>query len=257
MNYTGLNLITLIGLVALSSGCATVCTTSCPTRPMASYAELIQGKDMSNWAGDTGTWVNAGGAQLRAGDPKALDASDGSGVIVNGPDGRTHNLISTVEHGDCILELDFMVPKGSNSGVYLQARYEIQVLDSYGVPADALSHSDCGGIYQRYLEGHGYGYQGTPPRMNASKAPGEWQHYEIWFKAPRFDANGRKTSNAKFIKVLHNGQVQHENVEVTGPTRAATWRYSEAPMAPLMLQGDHGPVAYRNIHLTPADFSQK
>lgn len=243
MHYLNYTLSILLCLVAVSSSAESI--------------DLIQGTDMSSWKGDTGTWMNTGGAQLRAGDLKALDATPGSGTIVNGTDGRTHNLISSVLHGDCILELDFMVSKGSNSGVYLQGRYEIQVLDSYGVSDKKLQSNDCAGIYQRYIEDEDYGYEGHAPRVNATKAPGQWQHYEIWFKAPRFDETGLKTSPAKFIKVVHNGQIQHENQAVSGPTRAATWGYSETPKAPLMLQGDHGPVAYRNIRLTPKDFSQK
>ena len=68
------------------------------------------------------------------------------------------------------------------------------------------------------------------------------------FRAPRFDKDGKKTANAVFVKVVHNGKIIHENVEVTGPTRSAAFR-DEKPLGPLMLQGDHGPVAYRNIRL--------
>jgi hypothetical protein len=244
----------VLSIAVISAGCINNSSDSCLGCHISTTTNLIQGFDMTNWEGDTGTWINAGDTALRSGENTKLDAAKGSGVIVNGLDGRTKNLISSEKHGDCILELDFMVPKGSNSGVYLQARYEIQVLDSFGVPNDKIESSDCGGIYKRYIEGQGYGYQGVAPRVNASKAPGEWQHYEIWFKAPRFDENGRKTSPAKFIKVIHNDQILHENEEVSGPTRAATFRYSEEPTGPLMLQGDHGPVAYKNIKITPANF---
>ncbi|MEK7676891.1 MAG: family 16 glycoside hydrolase [Verrucomicrobiota bacterium] len=71
------------------------------------------------------------------------------------------------------------------------------------------------------------------------------------FRAPRFDASGKKVENARFVKVTHNGRVIHENVELTGPTRAATYENDEKPTGPLMLQGDHGPVAYRNLQLKP------
>jgi hypothetical protein len=74
----------------------------------------------------------------------------------------------------------------------------------------------------------------------------------VIFQAPRFDQEGKKISNAKFIKVVFNGIVIHENVEVTGPTRAATYeQVPETPKGPMMLQGDHGPVAYRNIWIIP------
>jgi hypothetical protein len=215
---------------------------------------LIKGKSMRNWQGDTGTWMNVGEATLNDADPKLLSAVEGSGTIVNGEDGRTHNLISTKEHGDCVLKLEFMVPKGSNSGVYLQGRYEIQVFDSYMVPGEDVHHSDCGGIYQRYDESAGRGYEGIAPLHNASRAPGQWQEYEIWFRAPRFNESGEKTENARFVKVIHNGILIHENKEVTGPTRAATWLDTEQAKAPFMLQGDHGPVAYRAIELTHTEF---
>jgi hypothetical protein len=72
------------------------------------------------------------------------------------------------------------------------------------------------------------------------------------FRAPHFDAAGKKTANALFVKVVQNGVVIHENVQVTGPTRAASFQ-DEKPLGPLMLQGDHGPVAYRNIRIRPIE----
>ena len=66
------------------------------------------------------------------------------------------------------------------------------------------------------------------------------------FRAPRFNDSGKKTENARFVKVVHNGVVIHEEVEVTGPTRSASFE-DEGAWGPLMLQGDHGPVAYRNL----------
>ena len=66
------------------------------------------------------------------------------------------------------------------------------------------------------------------------------------FRAPRFDENGKKVANAKFEKAVHNGIIIHKDVELTGPTRASAY-HDERPSGPLMLQGDHGPVAYRNI----------
>ena len=86
------------------------------------------------------------------------------------------------------------------------------------------------------------------PRVNASRPPGQWQTYDITFRAPRFDAAGKKTARARFVKVVHNGQVVHENVDASGPTRASI-ADDEKAVAPLTLQGDHGPVAYRNLRL--------
>ena len=142
-----------------------------------------------------------------------------------------------------------MVPKGSNSGIYFQARYEIQILDSWGV--EQLKHGDCGGIYERWKDGRGY--EGHPPRINASRQPGQWQSFDVLFRAPRFGTDGTKVANARFVKVVHNGFVIHENVDVTGPTRAAAFPNDEQPTGPIMLQGDHGPIAYRNIRVRPVE----
>ncbi len=172
----------------------------------------------------------------------------GTGVLVNELSGKNNEqLLTNMEHGDIELELDFMLEKGSNSGIYLQGRYEVQLFDSWGVK-DPKS-TDCGAIYERWDESRPEGrkgYEGHPPAQNVSKAPGLWQHYKIVFKAPRFNEKGEKIANAKFIKVIQNGVTIHENVEVTGPTRAAAFQ-DEKPTGPLMIQGDHGPVAIRNI----------
>jgi hypothetical protein len=86
--------------------------------------------------------------------------------------------------------------------------------------------------------------------VNASRRPGEWQSYQAWFRAPRFDASGRKTENARFIRVLFNGQLVQKDVEIDGPTRAAL-EIPEAAQNPLMIQGDHGPVAFRHVYVRP------
>ncbi len=207
--------------------------------------ELV-GKDLSMWRADAGDWQVAGDVAMAPAHRRRLVAKDGIGVIYNGKQGRTKNLLSKHEHGDVRAHIEFVVPEGSNSGVYFQARYEIQVLDSWAVKE--LKHGDCGGIYERWADGKGF--EGHPPKVNASRPPGKWQSFDVVFRAPRFDAEGKKTANARFVKVVHNGKVVHENVEVTGPTRAATFS-DEKPLGPLMLQGDHGPVAYRNIRLEP------
>ena len=142
--------------------------------------------------------------------------------------------------------LEFLIPQGSNSGVYLQGLYEVQIFDSYG--KEALSTSDGGAIYHRWIDGKPVA--GSAPRVNASRPPGQWQSYHVWFRAPRFDASGNKTENAKFLKVVHNGVLIQENVDLEGGTRSHM-QIPEAATNPLMLQGDHGPVAFRNIYIRP------
>jgi hypothetical protein len=111
------------------------------------------------------------------------------------------NIFSALEHGDMVLSLDFLVPKGSNSGIYLQGRYEVQLFDSWG--KEIPLSSDCGAIYERWDESRPEGkkgYEGHPPLANASLAPNLWQHLDITFQAPRFDASGKKIQPAPFYQ---------------------------------------------------------
>jgi len=210
----------------------------------------LTGGDFSEWRSDTGQWEIVGDTFTKPGNEKLLSSKPGTGAIVNGPTGRTSNLFSKAEFGDVKAHIEFMVPKGSNSGVYFNGRYEIQVFDSWGVKEP--KHSDCGGIYQRWDNSRELkGYEGIGPRVNASRKPGQWQTFDVIFRSPRFDKNGQKISNARFEKVVHNGTVVHADVELSGPTRASAYN-DEKPTGPLMLQGDHGPVAYRNIRIEPA-----
>jgi len=214
---------------------------------------LFNGKDMSQWENlwTPSKWLVASTVTLQESDPSQFEIQEGEGIMVNG-DGKTCNILSKQLHGDCQLHIEFNVPEGSNSGVYFQGLYEIQVFDSYG--KEEVQHSDCGGIYQRWDPSRGEGkegFEGHPPRVNASKAPGEWQSFDVIFRAPRFDEQGNKTENARFVVVKHNGVVVHNDVELKGRTRASLSedQQPEALKGPLMLQGDHGPVAYRNIQL--------
>ena len=207
---------------------------------------LFNGKDLAGWRPPQGTWQVGGSVALDPSHPEHLVISPGDGALVNNPKGPTVNLISVPEFGDIELHVEFCIPKRSNSGVYLMGRYEIQIYDSYGVEKGEYPGMECGGVYQRWINGHGE--NGHSPRVNASKPPGEWQSFDITFRAPRFDADGKKVSNAKFVKVAHNGKIIHENIDLTGPTRAAHWD-DEKPVGPIMLQGDHGPVAYRNLRV--------
>jgi sugar phosphate isomerase/epimerase len=208
-------------------------------------------KDFSTWRGNTRQWEIVGDTFTNPKNVKLLSKKPGTGVILNGPTGRTNNIISKADFGDVRAHIEFMVPKGSNSGVYFMGRYEIQVYDSYGVEKGQYPGIECGGIYERWDNKNRKGFEGRSPRVNASRAPGQWQTFDVIFRAPRFDKKGRKISNARFEKIEHNGIVVHEDVELTGPTRASTYN-DEKPTGPLMLQGDHGPVAYRNIWLEPA-----
>jgi len=241
-----------MGAILLTWAWASAASAQAPalTEPMT----LLDGEDLSEaWREPIGEWMVVGDTFTDPSDEKALGWSPGGGTAVNGRAGHTNHLVSKVEHGDVRLHIEFMVPKGSNSGVYFQGRYEIQVLDSWGVEAPA--YSDCGGIYQRWNDAPGIedskrGYEGRPPRVNAARKPGEWQSFDVTFRAPRFDADGKKIANAEFVRVELNGTVIHENEKLSGPTRSAMYQ-DERPTGPLMLQGDHGPVSYRNLRIEP------
>jgi len=143
--------------------------------------------------------------------------------------------------GDCTLHVEFILPfmpdaRGQgrgNSGVYLQNRYEVQVLDSFGLRG---ADNECGGIYQN-----------ARPLVNMCFPPLSWQTFDIDFTAARFE-DGRKIANAR-ITVRHNGVVIHDNLEIRGATGGGQPE-ADTP-GPLMLQ-DHGnPVFYRNIWIVP------
>lgn len=185
-------------------------------------------------------------------DDKAPIPSKGTGILFNDYSDKVKyksdaNLFTKLEHSDVLLELDFMMPKGSNSGIYFQGRYEIQLYDSW--KTTDLHSFDCGSIYDRWDDSRPQGrqgFEGHPPRVNASFAPNTWQHLVVEFEAPRFNASGKKISPARFVKVTLNGVVLHENIVLSGPTRSAAFSDEQAT-GPIMIQGDHGPVAFRNI----------
>lgn len=218
-------------------------------------AQTLPLSDFSFFQSPGPSWKLAGGVRGSITQKEVLTANPGTGILVNLPDKNNpgKDLISNLQHGDMDLELDYMMALGSNSGIYLQGRYEIQLLDSWGVINPKAG--DNGGVYERWNESKPdgqKGYEGHAPRQNASRAPGLWQHMKISFQAPQFDAQGKKTDNAKILRVELNGVPVQENVEMSGPTRGAMGA-DEVAKGPLRFQGDHGPVAFRNIKITAYD----
>jgi acetyl esterase/lipase len=193
-------------------------------------------------------WTLVGDATLREGAGNRLSGKPGEGVLLSRGD---TDLYTREEYQDVELKLEFMVPAGSNSGIKLNGLYEIQIRDTAGKSVDQLTGDDLGGIYPRAELGPPYEYldKGVPPRVNAAKRAGEWQSLEIAFRSPRFDASDKKTEDARFVRVVLNGETIHENVAVECPTGAAWDEQPEVPRGPLMLQGNHGPVAFRNMQV--------
>ncbi len=123
----------------------------------------------------------------------------------------------------------------ANSGVYLQERYEVQILDSYG--DTTLADDEAGAIYTK-----------KAPDVNAATAPETWQTYDITFRAARYDASGEKTEDAR-ITVVWNGVTVHDDVAVDGPTGGGA---AEDPTAGAIRLQDHGSkIRYRNVWVEP------
>jgi hypothetical protein len=205
---------------------------------------LFNGRNLNEWTTNTGSgkgdkWV-VGKASISSADPKMLVSKDGKGEMINlTPEhGASRDIYSKASFaGDCRIELQVMVPQGSNSGVYVMGEYEIQVLDSWG--RQKMTGGDMGAVYGA-----------RPPQVNASKKPGQWQQYVIDFQAPKFDSSKQKKEKAKLLKVELNGKLLHENLTMEQQTPGGV-NGNEWPTVPLMFQGNHGPVAYRNIIVTP------
>ena len=169
--------------------------------------------------------------------------------IVNAAGKPASDIFTKEKFGDVELYIEFLMPANSNSGVYLQGLYEIQLWDSFGKDLNQVSNM-CGAVYHyaRQVDNKYVGAAG--PLVRAERPAGQWRSLHILFQAPRFDSEGKKISNAKFLRVLLNGVPIQENVEREGPTRACM-DIPEAAKNPLMLQGDHGLIAFRNIYIRP------
>ena len=198
----------------------------------------FNGKNIDNWKAkhpDKGKWV-VGKAGVDPKDSKKLADLGGGSDLINLQPGT--DLFAEEKYGECTVEVEFMIPKGSNSGVYLMGEYEVQIYDTFAKKGKDPKPGDMAGIYTF-----------APPKVFADKGPGEWQKFVIEFQSPKFEGT-KKVSNAKFLKVTFNDVVIHENVECDKPTPGGLTG-KEMPAGPLMFQGDHGQVAFRNIKVTP------
>lgn len=198
-----------------------------PLVPAPKYASvLFDGKRLSNWV-------------ARKGGPAAWKVKDGYLEVVP----KSGDIYTKETVGDFQLHVEFWLPymphatgqARANSGIYLQGRYELQVLDSWGLES---KDNDCGAIYKIAV-----------PLRNACKKPERWQTYDIAFRAPRFDEAGQLKEKAR-VTVFQNDVLIHNNLELSGLTAGPMDSDASKP-GPILLQ-DHGNlVRYRNIWMMP------
>jgi hypothetical protein len=194
-----------------------------PGKAPADALVLIGGPDLSAWQTSDGKssagWV----------------CKDGVATVNSTGSIKTNEFFTDVQ-----LHVEFATPEHvegegqerGNSGVYLMGRYEVQILDSFN--NETYPDGQCGAIYKQHA-----------PLVNASRAPGQWQTYDIVFHAPHFDAAGKKTSPGD-VTVIHNGILIQDHAELKGVTGGNLSPESAEP-GPIMLQ-DHGnPMRFRNV----------
>jgi hypothetical protein len=242
-----MNLRLLVALAAL--GCASRLLAADP-----GWVELLKQGSDSPWKKMTPGWVFASDVALDPANPKKLKPTGDGPIWVNGEKGNLPNLVTKAKFGDCEAHVEFLIGKGSNAGFKFNEVYEIQIRDTAGVPADKLTGDSTGGIYPtaELLPKYRHLDEGIPPKVNAAKPAGEWQTLDVTFRAARFDADGKKTANAKIVKAVLNGQVVHEDQEMKTPT-GHNYTKKEEPTGAFLLQNDHGPVAWRNVKVRSLD----
>ena len=194
--------------------------------PPADAIVLFDGSDLDQW-------------QHRDGSDVQWSLEDGAVTVVRG----TGDIITRESFGDIQLHVEWRTPSiiegegqgRGNSGIIIQQRYEVQVLDSW--ENRTYSNGQAASIYKQHI-----------PQVNASRPPGEWQSYDIFFTAPRFAEDGSVTTPA-YVTVVHNGVLVQNHVEIEGPVRfIGETSYEAHPLRqPLQIQDHSNPVSFRNI----------
>ena len=194
--------------------------------PPSDAVVLFDGSDLDQWQHSDGSDVR-------------WSLEDGAVTVVRG----TGDIVTREVFGDIQLHVEWRTPSiiegegqgRGNSGIIIQQRYEVQVLDSF--ENRTYSNGQAASVYKQHI-----------PEVNASRPPGEWQTYDIFFTAPRFADDGSLTAPA-YVTVLHNGVLVQNHVEIAGPVRfIGEPSYEPHPLRqPLQLQDHSNPVSFRNI----------
>ena len=205
----------LAGFVAVDLGAG-----EAEFKPGEGWEQLFNGKDLTGW-------------KVKGGNNTSWEVEDGALANLREKDGVKrpgHDIFTEKTFLDFQLHIEFKVPKGGNSGVYLRGRKEIQILDSYG--KERVGSGDCGGLYGK-----------SAPKVNACKPAGEWNAFDI-------------TIVGDVITVYLNGQLIQDKVELPGATGGSLGGTPGTP-GPLMMQGNHTTVWYRNIWIKPLPREEK
>jgi hypothetical protein len=197
--------------------------------PPSDAVILFNGKDLSQWESAP---PGKGSARW-----KIMD-----GVMTVGPP-ATGSIRTKASFGDCQLHIEWRAAEGSynNSGVFLQSLYEIQIYDSYRNRNEIYADGMAASLYGQQV-----------PLVNACRPAGQWQTYDVLFRAPRFDDRGKLLSPGK-VTLLHNGVLVLFNAEIKGFTvhgKSAEYRVHASEL-PIMLQNHGNPVGFRNIWIRP------
>lgn len=235
------------------------------------WRPLFNGKDLTGWSfrkpDAKQAWVVCSNVALDPADAARLKPSGAGGspdaVLLCGGDGRGSDIMTDEHFYDYELYLEFTVPKGSNSGIYNRGLYEIQVFDSFGVTKPAFH--DCGALYERAV-----------PAVNLAKPPGEWQSFHITMKGKTISLvwNGEsvykdrdfrhgETDKGAFERLMRENAGKPAELQARleekdgrfvgffgeGGTRSGLGG-ADRP-GPILIQGDHGPVAYRHLRIKP------
>jgi hypothetical protein len=207
-----------------------IITTTQPNNVPSDAVILFNGVTLENWV------------TIKDNSKAQWTVQDGAFTVKPG----TGDIKSKEKFGSCQLHIEFKTPPATektgqgrgNSGIFLQELYELQLLDNYNNPT--YSNGQCGSIYKQ-----------TMPLANACKAPGEWQTYDVIYKAPEFNADGIKTSSA-YITVLHNGVLVQNHTEIKGTTEYIGMPKNESHGKGALKLQDHGNfISFRNIWVRP------
>jgi len=187
----------------------------------------------------TDRWIFEGwelvDAELDPEDPTRFKITEGNSALTNTAIATPSNYVSKPVFGDAKIHVEFLMPADSHSGVLVMGRYEIMLADG----------ADCGSIIG------GEGFATKPPELSAYRGPGLLHELDVEFQAPRFDADGNKIANARFVRVRIDDILLHENVELPGPSASAL--QGEVAEAALILRGDTGPVSFGNVRVFPME----